>query len=370
MKKSLLSSLLVFILSLGLVACSSNTATEPNEPEKPTETPEVDTVGEVNELDVVIDKLLSNNALVPLGDIPIPEGSSMASEKLELGQILYFDHRLSGNDERSCMTCHVPEVGYGDGRATFETFDGGDGPRNSPTIINSGYYTTNFWDGRAASLEEQALGPIEDPGEMNMPLEVLIPKLKAIDGYEALFLAAGFEDGITAENIGKALASFQRQIVIKDTPYDKFLQGDRDALSDAEVRGLDLFAGKAACINCHQGENLSDNQFHNIGIERTDNPKKEGRMAVTGSASDDGSYRTTGLYGLTHTAPYMIDGSIRTLEEVIDYYDRGGDNHANKSALIGELDLSDTEKADLLAFLQVLGGEPPMFSKPSLPGIE
>lgn len=350
MKKIVLYGTLLFLLSLGLVGCgSSDASTDPN----------------AAELDEMIERLLSNNLLVPLGDIPIPADNPMTQEVLELGQILYFDPRLSGNNERSCMTCHIPELGYGDARATFEKFDGSDGPRNSPTVINSGYYTSNFWDGRAASLEEQALGPIQDPGEMNQPLDELIVKLKGIDGYEELFINAGFEDGITAVNIGKAIAAFERLVVVKDTPYDRFLQGDRDALTAEEIRGLDLFTSKASCITCHQGENLSDNLFHNIGIESDD----KGRAAVTGNDSDLGAIRTPGLYGLTHTAPYMRDGSIATLEDVVEYYNRGGDNHPNKSGLINPLNLTDAEKADLVAFLRALGGQPPIFTKPELPGM-
>ncbi|RXI98296.1 cytochrome-c peroxidase [Anaerobacillus alkaliphilus] len=352
MKNFLFCCLLLLLLSIGLVGCGSSDASTK--------------ISEANNLDEIIERLLGNNLLVPLGDIPIPAENPMTAEVLELGQILYFDPRLSGNNERSCMTCHIPELGYGDARATFEKFDGSDGPRNSPTVINSGYYTSNFWDGRAASLEEQALGPIQDPGEMNQPLDELIEKLKEIDGYEDLFFTAGFEDGITAENIGKAIAAFERQVVVKDTPYDRFLEGDRNALTAQEIRGLDLFTGKASCITCHQGENLSDNLFHNIGIER-DN---KGRAAVTGNDSDLGAIRTPGLYGLTHTAPYMSDGSIATLEEVIEYYNRGGDNHPNKSGLINPLNLTSDEKADLAEFLRSLGGQPPIFTKPQLPGMK
>ncbi|UCZ55044.1 c-type cytochrome [Bacillus shivajii] len=347
MMKKFILSMLAITLSGIFVACSDELSS-----------------GDMDEdLTDLVEELLSNDQLVPLGDIPIPEDNPMISEVLHLGEVLYFDKRLSGNDQVSCMSCHIPELGYGDGRATFETFDGGDGPRNSPTIINSGYYTSNFWDGRASSLEEQALGPIEDPNEMNMLLDDLIPKLQGIEGYEELFIEAGFDE-ITPEAIGKALAAFQRQIVVKDTSYDRFLKGETDALTNQEIRGLDLFAGEAGCINCHNGENLSDNQFYNVGLDTDD----EGRYAVTGDEADKGAIRTPGLYGITHTGPYMSDGSIRTLEEVIEFYNRGGDGHPNTDSLIFELNLTDQEKEDLLAFLEVLGGEPPMFSKPELPG--
>jgi cytochrome c peroxidase len=310
--------------------------------------------------------LLNHSQLEPIGDIPIPEDNLMNPEVLELGRALFFDPRLSGNNQVSCATCHDPNLGYGDDRPTFVAYDGGDGARNSPTVINSGYYKTNFWDGRAASLEEQALGPIENPNEMNQPLEELVKELQAIKGYQEQFNAA-FKEGITEQNIAKAIAAFERQIVVTETPYDLFLKGENNALSKQELRGLILFAGKAHCVTCHNGPNLSDNNYYNIGINSDD----EGRFAVTGDEKDLGRIRTPGLYGITHTAPYMRDGSIATLEEVIDYYDRGGDNHHNKSFFIKQfmspIGLTKEEKADLLAFLKTLGGNPPIITKPELP---
>lgn len=314
----------------------------------------------------LLNSLKNHTTLVPIGDVPIPEDNPMKQEVLELGQILFFDPRLSGNNEVSCQTCHDPEMGYGDNQPTFDKYTGGNGARNSPTVINAGYYTTNFWDGRAASLEEQALGPIQNPDEMNQPLDDLIVELSAIKGYQDRFKAA-FEDGITEQNIAKALAAFQRQIVVKDTPYDRFVAGDMEALTKQELSGLRLFTGKAFCVTCHNGPNLSDNNFYNIGL----NTEDKGRQAVTEQEEDLGRIRTPGLYGITHTAPYMRDGSLATLEEVIDYYDRGGDNHPNKSIFIQKfmspIGLTDQEKADLLAFLKTLGGEPPAFTKPELP---
>ncbi|MFN7249427.1 MAG: cytochrome c peroxidase [Anaerobacillus sp.] len=364
MKKILL---LTCLLSISLVACSSANSQERSEADNKIKDL---AVSEQNgDLDEMIESLLNNELLVPIGEVPIPLDNPMTTEVLELGKILFFDPRLSGNNEVSCQTCHDPELGYGDGKATFTKIDGTEGLRNSPTVINSGFYTRLFWDGRAESLEAQALGPIQDPGEMNQPLDELVDKLHAIEGYEELFLAA-FEDGITIENVGKALAAFQRLIVVNDTRYDQFLKGDRHALSNEEIRGLDLFAGKAFCITCHHGENLTDNEFYNLGINSDD----IGRFAVTEEDRDLGRIRTPGLYGITHTAPYMRDGSIETLEEVIEFYNRGGDSHPNKSIFMtmfmSELNLTADEKADLLAFLKVLGGEPPIIEKPTLPGMK
>ena len=363
MIKPLFHLTLITLLSVTLAACSSNDATLKSQPSVD---PETKALLEENATEHDQSFVRMIEGLVPLGAVPIPEDNPMTAEVLELGQILFFDPRLSGNNEVSCATCHDPELGYGDDRATFETISGEDGARNSQTIINSAYYTSFFWDGRAASLEEQALGPIQDPHEMNQPLDELIVKLKQIEGYEQLFLAA-FEDGITEENIGKALAAFQRQIVVNDTRYDQFLQGDKEALTSQEILGLDLFAGKAFCSTCHNGENLSDNEFYNIGINSDD----EGRYAVTGDEGDLGRFRTPSLYGITHTAPYMHNGSIDTLEEVIEFYNRGGDGHPNTSIFMNmfmrDINLTDEEKADLLAFLKVLGGDPPIFTKPTLP---
>jgi len=357
--------LFFLLICMGLTGCGDIAEESPAAVQKVNEKAGKAPGGEIHQEELLA-SLRSYTNLEPLGDIPIPEDNPMSPEVLELGKALFFDPRLSGNNQVSCSTCHEPELGYGDGKPTFDKYGGGQGERNSPTVINSGYYQTNFWDGRAESLEEQALGPIENPNEMNQPLAELIEELATVQGYQERFQAA-FPDGLTAENIAKALAAFQRQIVVKDTPFDRFMQGEMDALTPQEVRGLDLFAGKAMCITCHNGPNLSDNQYYNIGL----NTEDQGRFAVTGEETDMGRIRTPSLYGITHTAPYMSNGSIDSLAEVIDYYDRGGDNHPNKSFFMKQfmspIGLTDEEKADLLAFLKTLGGNPPVFTKPELP---
>ncbi|UTR16607.1 cytochrome-c peroxidase [Salipaludibacillus sp. LMS25] len=298
----------------------------------------------------------------PLGDMEIPDDNPMTEETIALGKTLFFDPRLSGDNSLSCASCHIPALGYGDSKPVFEGFGGVEGPRNTPTIINSGYYTSLFWDGRAESLEAQALGPIESEIEMNQDLEKLVVQLSEIDDYVQMFEDA-FNDDVTIENIGKALAAFQRTIVLDDTPFDAFIDGDYDALTEKEIKGMELFAGKALCITCHTGSNLSDDNFHNIGMETDD----KGRYDVTGDEVDDGAFRTPGLYGIDHRGPYMHNGSIETLEDVIDYYDRGGDDHPNKSPLMQELNLTDDEKEALHAFLLALSGENPQVDVPSLP---
>ena len=242
-------TILTTLLCLGLSACGGQ-----EEVKAPTKQPiKEQAVAKASEIDPeeLLKSLRNHTSLVPIGDVPIPEDNPMKPEVLELGQILFFDPRLSGNNEISCQTCHDPGMGYGDNQPTFDKYTGGNGARNSPTVINAGYYTTNFWDGRAASLEEQALGPIQNPDEMNQPLDELINELSAVKGYQVLFQAA-FDDGITEQNIAKALAAFQRQIVVKDTPYDRFLEGDTKALSKQEISGLQIVYRKSILCDLPQ----------------------------------------------------------------------------------------------------------------------
>lgn len=351
MKKYLKLAIFLVVLPLVLVACGADD-------DASTETEQADDadVDEYAELVAKFD---------PLGDVPVPEDNPMDEATIELGEVLFFDPRLSGNDELSCASCHVPALGWSDGKALFEGFEGVEGPRRTPTIINSAYYDELFWDGRAESLEEQALGPISSPIEMNMDLDLLAGKLTEIEGYPEMFDEV-FGEEITIDNIGKALAAFERTIIVEDTPFDQFLAGDYDALTEEEIFGMELFANEAQCITCHNGPHLTDQQYHNVGLDSDD----EGRMEHTGDEEDDGAFRTSGLYGVAHHAPYMHNGSLETLEDVVDFYDRGGDGHENTSPLIQELNLSDDEKAALVAFLEVLSGENPSVEVPDLPSYE
>ncbi|WP_027390204.1 cytochrome-c peroxidase [Chrysiogenes arsenatis] len=299
----------------------------------------------------------------PLGEMPIPADNPQTPEKIELGKLLYFDTRLSGDGTLSCASCHEPTKGWSDARRTFLGFKGHRGARNSPTIINSGYYSLQFWDGRMKTLEQQALGPIQDPGEMNQKLDVLVDSLKAVPAYVERFNTVFGENSINPENIGKAIASFERTIVITDTAFDRYLKGDDKALNDVEKRGMQLFAGKASCISCHNGSSLTDNNFHNIGIKDED----KGRAGFTGNPEDLGKIKTAALRGITHTAPYMHAGSLRTIEDVVEFKNKGGDGHPNTSPLVRPLNLSDKEKGELVAFLKSLGGTLPIVEKPELP---
>jgi len=351
MKKIGLFLLILAFAILG--ACSNNDgASKPEEKN-----------GEVAEKEGTIDNELkeAKAKFEVLGAMSIPENNPMTDEKIELGKLLYFDPRLSGNNVQSCMSCHAPGAGYGDGMAKFIGFEGFNGPRNSPTIINSGYYKENFWDGRAANLEEQALGPIQSEVEMNQNLDELVTELNAVPAYVEKFNTV-FNEQISADNIAKAIAAFERTIVISDTAFDRYLQGDDDAISAEAKEGMKLFVGKASCISCHAGPLLSDHNYHNLGM--TDD---EGRFAVTGNEEDKGKFRTSGLRGIGHTAPYMHDGSLETLKDVVDYYNVGGGTHANKSVLMKPLNLTDSEANALVAFLESLSGDLPKVETPQLP---
>lgn len=343
MKKSYLA-ILILILVMMISGCKAD--------EKASDTPDKGKKVADAELEAAKEKFQ------PLSDMPIPVDNKMTDEKIELGQRLYFDSRLSGDNKQSCMSCHAPGAGYGDGLEKFIGFEGVKGPRNSPTIINSGYYEANFWDGRAGSLEEQALGPIQSEVEMNQNLDELVTELNAVPAYVNDFEKV-FEDKITVSNIAKALSAFERTIVVKDTPFDQYLLGDEDAMTAEEKDGMKLFAGKAGCLSCHAGALLSDQSYHNIGIEGD-----EGRFNVTNKDEDKGKFRTPGLRGVAFTAPFMHDGSLATLEEVVEYYNDGGGKHVYKSDLVKPLSLTDKEAKSLVAFLEAMSGEVPKVETP------
>ncbi|WP_458412651.1 cytochrome c peroxidase [Schinkia sp. CFF1] len=340
------------LLLMGLlVGCSSNG----NGDQKAVETLKGENPVVDQELQAVMAKFQ------PIGEIPVPADNPMSDEKVELGKKLFFDSRLSGNNKLSCVSCHATGAGYGDNRPTFVGFEGHQGARNSPTIINSGYYTSNFWDGRAGSLEEQALGPIQSQFEMNQNLDELVTELNAVPAYVDEFNNV-FNEKIAAENIAKAIAAFERTITITDTRFDRFLAGETNALNKQEIEGMKLFAGKANCLSCHAGQTLTDNSFHNLGMEGDD-----GRFTVTKQEEDKGKFKTPALRGVAHTGPFMHNGSLATLKDVVNYYNEGGGNHPNKDPLIKPINLTDQEVNSLVAFLESMSGEVPVVDVPKLP---
>ncbi|QPJ64724.1 MAG: cytochrome-c peroxidase [Candidatus Nitrohelix vancouverensis] len=293
-----------------------------------------------------------------LPEVTHPADNAWSQEKENLGKALYFDPRLSGSNWISCATCHNPGLGWGDGLPRALGDMQKELGRHSPTIINSAYFDFQFWDGRAKTLEEQALGPIVSKVEMNQNMDELIKELKAIPGYVKKFNTVFGKTGITPTNIGKAIATYERSIISKNSPYDKYWKGDKKAMSKSAVRGMELYFGKARCTFCHNGPNFTDSGFHNLGI-KNQGPLKEdlGRFNVTKNPDDKGAFKTPGLRHVSRSAPYMHDGSLATLEDVIDFYNRGGDVETNRSPMMTPLGLSKQEKADLVEFMKALEGE-------------
>jgi cytochrome c peroxidase len=279
-----------------------------------------------------------------------------------LGKVLFFDKRLSSNEKIACASCHNPDLGFGDGLARGFGTLGNQLGRNTPHLYNLAWNVVFFWDGRAQSLEEQALGPIQAPGEMNMPLDKLIERLKQIPFYVKSFTEVYPDSGLTADNVGRAIAAFERTIVSRNSPFDHYMRGDKDAMSPEAVRGMRLFTGKANCSACHSGPNFTDESFHNIGVGGND----AGRATIANDASLTGAFKTPGLRNALLTAPYMHDGSVATLEGVVRYYNAGGAHQQGLSELMKPLHLTDSEVFDLVAFLGALT-EPLVVTRPAMP---
>ncbi|MEW6246869.1 MAG: cytochrome c peroxidase [Nitrospirota bacterium] len=299
--------------------------------------------------------------------VPMPPTNLNYKAKIELGKQLYFDGRLSKNNSVSCAFCHTPGSGFADPRQTSIGVDGKVGGRQAPTVYNTAFNHLQFWDGRARSLEEQAIGPIQNPVEMAETHENVVKKLGKIKGYQQQFRAV-FGTEVNLQGIAEAIAAYERTILSTNSAFDKYMLGDKAAMDEAAVRGMALFKGKARCILCHNGPNFTDNKFHNLGVPQV-GPMKEdlGRYYVTRLEKDKGAFKTPTLRSITETAPYMHDGAFKTLEEVIDFLDKGGGPNPNLSPLIKPLGLTAEEKADLLAFLKALAGEPIKFEMPKLP---
>ncbi len=296
---------------------------------------------------------------VPLGLLPLnwPADNPYTVEKAELGKLLYFDRRLSADNTVSCASCHDPRQGFTDCAPVSTGIKGQKGGRSAPTVINRAYSLNQFWDGRAASLEEQAKGPIQNPIEMGETHENVVKKLRAVKGYRALFAKSFGTEEFTIDHLAKAIATFERTVLSGDSPYDRYKAGNKQALTAEQIRGLDIYFNKAQCDKCHEGINFTSNAYHNIGVGMDKPTPDEGRFAVTKNPADVGAFKTPTLRDIARTAPYMHDGSLKTLEEVVDLYDKGGVPNKNLSADMKKLNLTLQEKKDLVAFLRSLNGE-------------
>lgn len=312
--------------------------------------------------------------LEALGPVPIPAENPQTPEKVELGRTLFFDRRLSGDGTMSCASCHIPEQGFTDGQSIALAYPTTRNWRNSQTLINAAYQRRLFHDGRAASLEEQAIFPLMSAFEMNQNLDFIEEEVRSVPEYVAAFVRAFGSPDVTRERIAMALAAFERTLVSRDAPLDRFLAGDETALSDEARAGYEIFTGKGKCSTCHAGGNLADDGFHALNVPESPEFERDPRVAATrrfvakvsgyedfrSLAEDPGRYlvtrdqqdwkafRTPTLREISRTAPYMHNGIFSTLEEVIAFIDRGG-GEGNRA--VKPLGLTDAEKTALRAFL-------------------
>ncbi len=319
----------------------------------------------------------------------IPPDNPLTVERVELGKKLYFDKRLSADGTVACATCHDPTKGFSDGRPVAIGIRNQAGARNSPTVLYAGFSELQFWDGRAPSLEEQAKQPLINPVEMGQPShDAVVKAVQAVTDYPPLFQRAFGSPTITIDRIVQAIASFERTLAPFSSPFDRFLAGEKDAISDSAKRGFQLFLGKARCVTCHEFNAafpfFTDNKFHNIGVamkgnfeqlareaqalvgrgkqaeaELTHKPGVEalGRWIVTREPKDIGAFKTPGLRNVALTAPYMHDGSLRTLEEVMEFYNKGGEPNPNLDGGMRPLGLTQQEITDIVEFMKSLTDE-------------
>lgn len=332
----------------------------------------------------------SGGNLAPITALPIPENNPQTQEKIELGKQLFFDRRLSGDGTMSCATCHIPDLAYTDGQATSLSYPTTKNWRNAPTLVNVAFYKKLFYDGRSSTLEDQALFPIMSSFEMNLNLDYLEEKLRVVPEYAAAFKKI-FKGDVTRERIAMALAAFERTLVSRNAPLDKYLKGDNAALSADAQKGYALFIGKGKCTECHFGPNLSDDAFHALKVPENPEHEKDpritatrrfvakvyhysdykklnedpGRYLITKDKKDWKAFRTPTLREVAKTAPYMHNGIFNTLDEVIEFHDKGGGKGSNALKPIG---LNTEEKRWLKTFLvEALSGDDVAIKLPVIP---
>lgn len=343
-----------------------------------------------------------NSAVPPLATLKppsFPKDNPQTAEKVELGKKLFWDARLSGNGTMPCVSCHLPNLGWGDGAALSRGYPGTKHWRNSQTILNSAYYNKLFWDGSVTSLESQAQSAAEGSIAGNGDSSVMEMRLRFIPEYVQGFRKVFGTDWPRINDAWRAIAAYQRTVVTdpRQVPFDRWLAGDKKALNAAQLRGMALFNGKAACLQCHNGALASDQKFHRLGVPEPESftqdallqithrwqqyqkglpegryreaPLDLGLYYVTKNPKDDGKFRTPSLRELKVTAPYMHNGVFATLAAVVDFYDQGGGAVEGRSPLLKPLGLSAQEKADLVAFLEALSMDKPLVHEdPKVPG--
>jgi cytochrome c peroxidase len=320
-----------------------------------------------------LEAIMAIKAPLGLPPVPIPADNPPTAEAIALGRRLYFEKQLSSDNTVSCANCHNPALHFADGLRVASGVGAQQGTRNTPTTLNAAYNLAQFWDGRAASLEQQAGMPIANPLEMNLPHEVVVTKLSAAQSYRDEFAKVFGPGPITMDKVQKAIASFERTLLSGNSPFDRYQYGgDKTALSAEAIRGLAVFTDKKRgnCVACHligeQSALFTDNLFHNLGtgMDANGELKDLGRFVQTKVEADRGALRTPSLRNVAKTAPYMHDGSLKSLKEVIDFYIGGGNSNPQLDPQIKPLVLSAQERADLLAFLESLTGDLPANAEP------
>jgi cytochrome c peroxidase len=301
---------------------------------------------------------------------PHPADNEPTAARVDLGKKLFFDPRLSGDGNMSCASCHNPLFGWSDSLPTAKGFKSQVLGRATPTVINTAYNSLQMWDGRKKSLEDQAMGPMEANVEMNSDLQKLFGFLNGNEGYRQLFQGAYPGLPISAETVAKAIASFERTVISNDSPFDRWVAGDAKAMTADQVRGFALFIDpkKGNCSACHSGANFTDNGFHNLGLASygKENPDM-GRYAQKPLPVLKGAFKTPTVREAANTGPYFHDGSARSLMEVVEHYDKGGDVRSNVSKDVRPLGLSAVEKRQLVAFMEALSSPPKSFELAALP---
>ncbi len=341
--------------------------------------------------------------LAPLGDPPIPADNPMSDAKVELGKMLFWDPRVGGDASTACVTCHEPDQGWAFSDALSRGYPGTVHWRNSQTVVNSAYLGKLFWAGAARSLEAQAPSAAKGAVAGNGENDVMETRLAFIPEYRQRFKEVFGTEWPLIGDAWAAIAAFERTLIVKDTPVDRYLAGDETALNEQEIRGMELFNGKAGCIQCHNGANTTDEKYYNIGVPPAERWEEDGLAQVTfryeiyakgvtedlyrklkddpglyfrtKEMADMGKFRTAPLRYIAYTAPYMHNGAFWDLEEVVQFYNAGGGENdftdgtiaATKSDLIKPLGLSDDEVADLVAFLEAFSGDELVVEAPELP---
>lgn len=297
--------------------------------------------------------------------IPAPVSNPLTEEKTTLGKTLFFDPRLSREKDMSCATCHSPDHRWSDGRIVPLGSEELKQPRRSPTVMNSAWLKALMWDGRANSLEAQAVLPITTQHEMNYNMQELVQRLGEIKGYQPLFEAAYGDVNITIQGIAMALATFQRTLVSNPSSFDRWVEGDEHAISTSAQRGFEVFNNKAQCIACHKTWRFTDDSFHDIGLTSPDLGR--GQHVPVEVTIMQHAFKTPTLRDLPESGPFMHDGSMKSLEEVIKHYEEGGIKRASLSKEMKPFDLSEQQRMDLISFLKTLDGGPLPLAPPTLP---